>query len=521
MQFSIKSKTWQIGLIIGLLLLACLLSIMPYIEHVERDLFLYLLGLSAGHKDGIGIGPDYLVPQWIVFLVYALIMTLYVTAFSRSQATVVSRVIAILFLFGLLMLGTILVVFFGVFLPVLAPTLVVVVFSMVFAALGIYRWIIAKGLFGSRAVSLEAVRSCIRDNDLKQALMMLKQCSYSDDVLDTGYELGMLLEANQQWVSAANLYHWLSEYDPGLSDFVTRVEGVLDNRLKMLESIKSTSVAETDALRLGHYRLIKRIARGSTSIVYEAIDRRTHNRVALKVMTIRSEEQVQQEHVRGWLNEANIVSQLDHRNIVKIHDADIQGDSAYIAMDYISGYAMTLRLKKREYLTVGECIRIFKGLLHGLDEVHRQGIVHGDIKPANIIYDTQRDSYILTDFGAAYLRQRSRQTGKRIVGTPAYMSPEQLQGKGMDGRSDLFSLAVTVYHLLTGELPFANDSLPELKKSILNQEPNLDRLVLPEGLVEILLKALQKKPYMRFADALQMLNSVERCETELRARLRH
>ena len=99
------------------------------------------------------------------------------------------------------------------------------------------------------------------------------------------------------------------------------------------------------------------------------------------------------------------------------------------------------------------------------------------------------------------------------------MSPEQLEGKRMDGRSDLFSLAVTLYHLLTGHQPFTGDSLPELKRNIVRHEPNLEHLTLPDGITQVISKALQKKPYMRFADAQQMLTSVEYCENLLRERM--
>ena len=271
---------------------------------------------------------------------------------------------------------------------------------------------------------------------------------------------------------------------------------------------------------IGNYRLQRKIAKGSTAVVYEATDVRTHNRVALKVMALRKGEPVDSDRIRQWLHEAEIVSQLDHDNIVKIHDAETEGNKAFIAMDYVSGYSMSRRLRKREFLTVGECIRISKDMLRGLAVAHGHGVIHGDIKPANIMYDTLNDTYILTDFGAAYTERRDRQAENLIVGTPAYMSPEQLEGRKLDGRSDLFSLAVTLCHLLSGQQPFAGSSLPELKRSIMRDQPDLGQLTLPTGIIEILLKALQKKPYMRFADAQQMLTSIEFCESQLRERMR-
>jgi serine/threonine-protein kinase len=317
-----------------------------------------------------------------------------------------------------------------------------------------------------------------------------------------------------------NLYHWLSKYDPGLSDFVTRIEEIRRNRELLLKLGKTQASPQTEEPIIGHYRLLRKIAKGSTAVMYEATDTRSHNRVALKVMKLRKDEANDRDRVEHWLHEAEIVSQLDHDNIVKIHDAEMLEDSAYIAMDYISGYSMSARLRKRQYLTVGECIRISRDMLRALAVAHSHGIVHGDIKPANIMYDSVNDTYILTDFGAAYTEKRERMADNVIVGTPAYMSPEQLEGKKLDGRSDLFSLAVTLYQLLTGHQPFSGNSLPELKKNIVGEEPDLNHLTLPAGITEVIIKALQKKTYMRFADAQQMLTSVEFCEAQLRERMR-
>jgi len=298
-----------------------------------------------------------------------------------------------------------------------------------------------------------------------------------------------------------------------------RIEGISELPAGLLERGMTVRKVKPGLRSIGNYQLLKKIATGATALIYEATDMRSQNRVALKVMRMRKEGKIERDRVEHWLHEAVIVSQLDHDNIVKIHDAEMLDDGAYIAMDYISGYSMSLRLRKREYLTVGECIRISKDMLRALSVAHGHGVIHGDIKPANIMYDVINETYILTDFGAAYSERKERQTDNTIVGTPAYMSPEQLEGKKLDGRSDLFSLAVTLYHLLTGYQPFSGSSLPELKRNILSDEPDLNHLTLPVGIVEVLIKALQKRPYMRFVDAQQMLISVEYCESQLRERM--
>jgi serine/threonine-protein kinase len=517
--FSFKSRAWQLGLIVILWGFTYLLSLTSAVSNFEYDLFLYIVELQPADRELVTIQSMRDVPQWVLLLVYGLLLAVYVRRYTRSRTNVVSVLAVVLILFALLMLEVMLAVFFRLFFPVMFPALVMLLLSLVYWTIDLYQGLATSLLVERETVNLDDVRARIESEDYRTALTMLKQCPYSDEMLEVGYELGMLLESSKHWASALNLYHWLSKYDPGLGDFVTRIEEIHRNRAILLKLGKSLPIAEPELPMIGNYRLLRKIAKGSTSVMYEATDMRSHNRVALKVMRVHREEKIERDRARHWLHEAVIVSQLDHSNIVKIHDAEMLGDNAYIAMDYISGYSMSQRLRRREYLTVGECIRISKDMLRALAVAHSHGVIHGDIKPANIMYDSARDTYILTDFGAAYSDYRQQQSDKTIVGTPAYMSPEQLEGKKLDGRSDLFSLAVTLYHLLTGHQPFAGDNLPELKRNIINHEPELKHLTLPSGLVEVINKALQKKTYMRFADARQMLTSIEFCETQLRERM--
>jgi len=518
--FSFKSRAWQLGLTALLLVFTYLLGLTSPVAGFEFDLFLYILGLQPSNGELVSISAVREAPQWSVVAVYASIFAFYVARYTRSRASAASILTVIVLMFGLLMLEVLLAVLLHVYLPIVFPALVMLLVSIVLWSLDVYQRVAAGLLTPDREVDLDDVRERIGSGDLRNAMILLKQCPLSDDLLEVGYELGMQLEARKHWASALYLYHWLTQYDPGLGDFVTRIEEIREQRAALLQQGRPPAEAGDGAQTIGNYRLGEKIAKGSTSVMYEALDTRTGNRVALKLMTLRHGERNERARAHKWLEEAVIVSQLDHDNIVKIHDAEVLGDKAYIAMDYISGYSMSQRLRRREYLTVGECIRILKDMLRALAVAHGHGVIHGDIKPANIMYDTANDTYILTDFGAAYTGRRERPAEQVIVGTPAYMSPEQLEGRKLDGRSDLFSLAVTLYHLLTGHQPFAGDSLPELKKNIIGLEPDLNHLTLPAGITEVLLKALQKKPYMRFADAQQMLTSVEFCETQLHERMR-
>jgi serine/threonine-protein kinase len=518
--FRFKSRAWQLGLTTLMLVFSYLLGLTRPVAGFEYDLFLYILGLQPSNGELVSIAEVRDAPQWSVVAVYASIFAFYVTRYTRSRASATSILTVFPLMFGLLMLEVLLAVLLHVYLPIVFPALVMLLVSLALWSLDLYQRLSAGLLTRHRQVDLADVHECIDRGDLKNAMILLKQCPLDDDLLEVGYELGMQLEARHHWASALYLYHWLSQYDPGLSDFVTRIEEIREQRAAQLRRGQPPVEDERETQRIGNYELVERIAKGSTSVMYDARDTRTGKRVALKLMALRQDRQNERARANSWLQEAVIVSRLEHENIVRIHDAEVLGDKAYIAMDYISGYSMSLRLRRREYLTVGECIRILKDMLRALSVAHGHGVIHGDIKPANIMYDIANDTYILTDFGAAYTGRRDRHSQQLIVGTPAYMSPEQLEGRKLDGRSDLFSLAVTLYHLLSGHQPFAGDSLPELKRNIIAQEPDLNHLTLPAGITEVILKALQKKPYMRFADAQQMLTSVEYCETQLYERMR-
>jgi tRNA A-37 threonylcarbamoyl transferase component Bud32 len=455
--FSFNFRAWQPGLITLLLGLTYLLSLTSSVSMFEYDFFLYILELQPVDQELVTIISIRLAPQWNLILVYAVILVVCVHGYTRPRTTAISILTVVLILFGLLMLEVMLAVFLRLFLPLVFPALAMLLVSSIYWIAELYQGFVSEEPVQQESIALGEVRA--------------------------------------------------------------RIDKIRNNRAQQLKLEKSRPVREPGASTIGNFRLLRKIATGSTAVMYEATDMRSHNRVALKVMRIRQHEKVERDRIKHWLHEAEIVSQFDHDNIVKIHDAELLGNKAYIAMDYISGYSMSLRLRKREYLTVGECIRISKAMLRALTVAHSHGVIHGDIKPANIMYDSVHDTYILTDFGAAYSDRRARYNERKIVGTPAYMSPEQLAGKKLDGRSDLFSLAVTLYHLLSGHQPFAGNSLPELKKNIVTSEPDLNHLTLPAGITEVIVKALQKKPYMRFADAQQMLTSVEHCEKQLRERM--
>ena len=504
--------TGKVALTGGLSLLALAATLLPFVQQAELMLYRHLLELSPVPMHSANRQHLSLPLWWLLLLLTQAWLCLDV---CRINPRGPSLAFLLLSSFSLLMLEILLALFAGLWLPLLWPAAALLLAGLLLMA---WKWRYRlRDLFASEpSCRIDEIRDLMGQGDYPSAVFLLKNCPFSEDMFELAYELGQKIEAEENWLLARYLYQWLVQFDPGMEDFVEHVEAQLNPRrlsdIRMEQEAKLADAGYDEGECFGHYRLLGRKAVGATAEVYEAQDLHTHRRVALKLLSQKLDDSIGEQEIMTFLHEAMTVSSLDHPNIVKIHDADIVDDRAYIAMDYIDGYPMSARLKRKRYLTAAESLRVMRAVLEALVAAHRKGIVHGDIKPANIMFDRRFGRYIVTDFGAARSRGRQVANSNRIVGTPSYMSPEQLAGKRLDGRSDLFSLAVTVYHLLTGVQPFAADDLKAVKKLVSMEPVDLDRLKVPESIRQVLAKALQKKTYQRFADAEQMLQAVMHCE---------
>jgi eukaryotic-like serine/threonine-protein kinase len=207
-----------------------------------------------------------------------------------------------------------------------------------------------------------------------------------------------------------------------------------------------------------------------------------------------------------FFREAESAGRLVHPNIVTIYDAGDDGDISYIAMELLSGCDLKDYTPKDKLLPVSETLEAIAKVAEALDYAHQQGIVHRDIKPANIM--RLKDGTIkVTDFGIARITSQSKTATGTVMGTPSYMSPEQLAGHKVDGRADLFSLGVTLYELLTGEKPFTGESVATLMFRIANAPHAIitqARVDLPPGTESIIDKALEKDPAKRYQRGSEM-----------------
>ena len=268
---------------------------------------------------------------------------------------------------------------------------------------------------------------------------------------------------------------------------------------------------------LGRYKIIKEIGRGAMGVVYQGYDPKIDRIVALK--TIRKDRLAESRDVEDLVTrfqkEVRATGKLVHPNIIIIYDTGEDEETAYIAMEYIEGDTLENLIQRGIRLPMEKIIDIIDKICDGLEYTHRQGIVHRDLKPSNIML-VKGERVKITDFGIskAVGAASSPLTQEGILlGTPSYMSPEQITGKEIDGRSDLFSVGIILYQLLTGERPFVGDTIPALLYNIVNKDPVSPSQIgstIPALFDEVLAKALAKNPENRYQTARDFVEDVRR-----------
>ena len=264
--------------------------------------------------------------------------------------------------------------------------------------------------------------------------------------------------------------------------------------------------------QIGRYRILDELGRGATGIVYRAQDPAIGRVIAIKTIRLSDfTDETERDRLRERLfREAQSAGILSHPNIVTIYDIAEEGGLAYIFMEYVDGPPLEKILNSQEVLGKDVALSIFRQTATALDYAHRKGIVHRDIKPANILIHEGALAKI-TDFGVAkILSQQMTQSGV-MMGTPNYMSPEQVQGHAVDGRADQFSLAVIAYEILTGEKPFVADHLPSLLYRIVREDPVPPQRLNPSlgPQVEVVLrKALSKNAAERYASCMEFIEAL-------------
>ena len=366
---------------------------------------------------------------------------------------------------------------------------------------------------------------------LDDAFRCLEQCSADRETAERWYALALDFERRRRFPQAADAFHACERSAPGFRDAAQRARR--SDRLQHsvalgkqgATSAEQTLVLDDEELpkaMLGRFELERELGKGAMGTVYLGRDPRIGREVAIKTLPLDREfegESLKDMKVR-FMREAETAGRLTHPNIVTVHDVGEEQDLAWIAMDYLSGTPLVQLTDPDKLLPPGEVFEVMAQVADALAEAHGHNVVHRDIKPDNIIYDRESCKATVTDFGiACLLDHRNTRTGT-ILGSPSYMSPEQLAARDLDGRADLFSMGVTLYQLLTGQLPFVGDSLSNLMYRIANERHREVRRIrddLPNCATTITNRCLEKDPERRYVSAVQLAQVLRRCRDRISA----
>ncbi len=260
--------------------------------------------------------------------------------------------------------------------------------------------------------------------------------------------------------------------------------------------------------KLGRYKIVRELGKGAMGVVYEGNCPNIGRRVAIKTARrdVMEASGRADEMMERFLREARAAGTLNHPNIITIYDADEQDDIAYIAMEYLEGGDLGDQLEAKRRFTPEEAVEICATVCEALAVAHDNGIVHRDVKPANILMPTNAPIKVV-DFGIARVSDSNLTQEGAMIGTPHYMSPEQFMGQRADGRSDLFSIGIILYEMLTSEKPFAGEALSTVMHNVIKTEPiepHELNFAVNSCLSRVILKTLAKRPQDRYQDGRQL-----------------
>ncbi len=353
---------------------------------------------------------------------------------------------------------------------------------------------------------------------LDMAFDKFKRVPVDEEMKSILYNLGLDFERKRQLNKAASVYEHIEQNDPNYKDAAQRRMKLLRASDTMVfgEGLLGGGTGGDDLIggagdtrpTLGRYEIQKQLGKGAMGVVYLGQDPRINRTTAIK--TFKFAEDFEPEEAKKmterFFREAESAGTLSHPNIVTIYDAGEEQDLAYIAMEYLEGEDLQKYTKKGHLPPMRKVLDYVADLADALDYAHGKGIVHRDIKPANLML-LKSGIVKVTDFGIARITASSQTQTGVVKGTPHYMSPEQISGKKVDGRSDIFSLGVVLYQLLTGGLPFRGDSPAALMHQIMNTphpDPRKLNPKLSKAHVSILNKALEKDRNKRYQKASAM-----------------
>ncbi len=473
----------------------------------------------------------YIQPEWTLWTQTGIFLAigLYLMFVLPSLAAGVAALLSLLLFAGLLGGEQYLLISQKVWLENVSPALMLLVGHI---ALTTKRFLATERLKQSAEIDSAQTNRMLGlsfqgQGQLDMAMDKFRKLPVDKSVLDLVYNLALDFERKRQFSKAVSAYDYILEQDQKFRDVQERKRRARDVENTITLGNRRMTVGGTLILdgvdqkpTLGRYEVEKEIGKGAMGTVYLGRDPKINRVVAIKTMAL-SEEFEESELSAAqerFFREAETAGRLSHPNIVTIYDVGEEQDLAYIAMEFLEGKDLTFYIRSKGRLPLKFVMSISAKVADALGYAHKQDVVHRDIKPANIMYNERDRSVKVTDFGIARITASSRTKTGVILGTPSYMSPEQLAGKKVDGRSDLFSLGVTMYEMLAAKQPFGGETMAALMYQIANtRHPDIAarRPDLPESVTSVIDKLLEKDPQNRFQTGAELKQAIVNCMNSL------
>ena len=445
--------------------------------------------LANIENDRMIIAPTWVkAMEWLAPLLLAIVSVLFMPDRNRREIAV----FALTTVFSLLLLEALLLLGLNIRIDLGRPILI-------FAGVAILSAYLVANV---KKVSVDALKKgsdFLSAGRLEPAFAEFRRCNPSETVAALMYKLSLAFENQAKPERAEAVLEWMKRTHTG-------------NAQENLSPKKLSGVPQ----RLGRYVIQRRIGRGAMGAVYLGKDPRINRAVAVKVIAIEKEfedEELKEARLRFY-REAESAGRLTHPNIITVYDAGEDKGLAYIAMEYVPGIPLRDFTDPKRLLAPKRALELCAATAEALDYAHNQGVIHRDIKPANLLYNPKNGSLKISDFGVARMTDNNRTKTGIVLGTPMYMSPEQLGAEDLTGLSDLFSLGVTLYELMVGEVPFKATNIAVLMTKITSEDPSpvsSRRAGIPPSVDAVLAKALAKRPEDRFSCGAEMAIALRNC----------
>ena len=425
--------------------------------------------------------------EWLAPMLLAIVAVLFMPERSRKDIVVLTGVAVV----TLLLIEALLLYILHVRADLGRPLLIFVGVSL-----------LSLWLVGDKTKDLEDAfkkgSAFLAAGRLEPAFAEFRRCQPSETISTVMYKLSLAFETQAKPERAEAVLQWMKRTHgaPEIPGKKQKISGAPE--------------------RLGRYVIEKRIGRGAMGAVYLARDPRINRPVALKVISIEKEfedEELKEARLRFY-REAESAGRLQHPNIITVFDAGEDQGLAYIAMEFVPGIPLKQFTDPKRLLAPKRALELCASTADALDYAHNQGVIHRDIKPANLMYNPKQGSLKITDFGVARMTDNNATKTGIVLGTPMYMSPEQLSAEELHGHSDLFSLGVTLYELLAGEVPFHATNIAVLMTKITTEEASpisQRRAGIPPSVDSVLAKAMAKRPQDRFSCGAEMAIALRNC----------